>query len=76
LCRPTSGGYSGAAKKKQSEDDGQYKVGDHVTAKLSDGRKVEATIRAISQQDYDVKLIIDYGHEETATIGLWQVVKE
>jgi hypothetical protein len=30
------------AKKKQSEDDGQYKVGDHITAKLSDGRKVHA----------------------------------
>jgi hypothetical protein len=27
----------------------------------------------MSQQDGDVKLIIDYGHEETATIGLWQV---
>lgn len=62
------------AKKKESEDDGQYKVGDGITAKLSDGRKVEATIRAVSQRDGDVKLIIDYGHEETATIGMWQVV--
>jgi hypothetical protein len=61
------------AKKKQSEDDGQYKVGDHITAKLNDGRKVEATIRAVSQQDGDVKLIIDYEHEETATVELWQV---
>jgi hypothetical protein len=34
------------AKKKQSEDEGQYTVGDHITAKLSDGRKVKATIRA------------------------------
>jgi hypothetical protein len=70
-----SGGHSGMAKKKESEDDRQYKVGDHVTAKLSDGRKVEATIRAVSQQDGETKLIIDYGYEETATIGLWQVVK-
>jgi hypothetical protein len=46
------------AKKKQSEDDG-HKVGDHITAKLNDGRKVEATIRAVSQQDSYVKLIID-----------------
>jgi hypothetical protein len=61
------------AKKKQSEDEGQYTVGDHITAKLSDGRKVKATIRALSQQDGDMKLIIDYGHEETATIGLEQV---
>jgi hypothetical protein len=72
-CAPNSG-YSGIAKNKESEDDG-HKVGDHVTAKLN-GRKVEATIRAVSRQDDDVKLIIDYGHEETATIGLWQVVKE
>jgi hypothetical protein len=64
------------AKKKESEDDGQYKVGDHVTAKLSDGRKVDATIRAVAQQDGDVKLIIDYGHEETATIGLWQIARD
>jgi hypothetical protein len=65
------------AKKKQSEDDGQYKVGDGITAKLSDSRKVEATICAVSQQEGDVKLIIDYGgHEKTATIGLRQVVKE
>jgi hypothetical protein len=64
------------AKKKQSGDDGQYKVGDHITAKLSDGRKVEATIRAVSQQEGYLKLIIDYGHEEAATIGLWQVVQE
>jgi hypothetical protein len=63
------------AQKKESEGDGQYKVGDQITANLNDGRKVEATIRAVSQQDGDVKLIIDFGHEETATVGLWQVVK-
>jgi hypothetical protein len=64
------------AKKKAEEQDGrEFKVGDRVTAKLHDGRKVEATIRAVSQQDGDVKLIIDYGHEETATVGLWQVIK-
>jgi hypothetical protein len=28
----------------------------------------------VSQQDGDVKLIVDYGHEETATIGVWQVI--
>jgi small nuclear ribonucleoprotein (snRNP)-like protein len=43
------------AKKKQSENDGQYKVGDHVTAKLSDGREVEATMRAVSQQPANIQ---------------------
>jgi hypothetical protein len=47
------------AQKKESEGEGQYKVGDHITAKLNDGRKVEATIRAVSQQNADVKLIVD-----------------
>jgi hypothetical protein len=59
------------AKKKESED-GKYEVGDRIKAKLHDGRVVDATVRAVSQQDGDVKLIIDYGHEETATIELWQ----
>jgi hypothetical protein len=34
---------------------------------------VDATIRAVFQQDDETKLNIDYRHEETATIGLSQV---
>jgi hypothetical protein len=60
------------AKKKEPED-AKHEVGDHIKAKLHDGRVVDATVRAVSQQDGDVKLIIDYGHEETATIALWQI---
>jgi hypothetical protein len=60
------------AKKKESED-GNYNVGDQFKVKLHDGRNVDATIRAVVHQDEDMKLIIDYGHEETATIALWQV---
>ena len=62
------------AKKKESEN-GNYKVGDQIKAKLHDGRKVDATIRAVFQQDGETKLNIDYGHEETATIEIWQVEK-
>jgi hypothetical protein len=50
-----------------------YAVGDKVTAKLHDGRKVDATVRAVFQQDGETKMNIDFGHEETATIELWQV---
>jgi hypothetical protein len=58
---------------KTTEGEGrEYKVGDTITAKLHDGRKVDATIRAVFQQDNETKLNIDYGHEETA-IGLWPV---
>ena len=62
------------AKKKESED-GNYKVGDRIKAKLHDGRIVDATVRAVSQQDGETRLNIDYGHEETATIELGQIEK-
>jgi hypothetical protein len=64
------------AKKAPEEDGKQYKVGDKITAKLHDGRKVDATVRAVFQQDDETKLNIDYGHEEKATIELWQIQKE
>jgi hypothetical protein len=60
------------AKKKESQDARPYKVGDHVKAKLNDGRKVDAVIRAIFDQDNEPKLNIDYSNEETATIERWQ----
>jgi hypothetical protein len=59
---------------KTPEGDG-YKVGDQIKAKLHDGRKVDATVRAVFQQDDEIKLNIDFGHEETATVALWQVVE-
>jgi hypothetical protein len=56
--------------KKASEEDGkQYKVGDKITSKLHDGRIVDATIRAVFQQDDETKLNIDYGHEETGRLS-------
>jgi hypothetical protein len=64
------------AKKAPEEDGKQYKLGDKIIAKLHDRRKVDATIRAVFQQDGETKLNIDYGHEETATIELWQVVEK
>jgi hypothetical protein len=60
---------------KTPEDGREYKVGDKITAKLHDGRKVDATIRAVFQEDGETKLNIDFGHEETATVALWQVEK-
>jgi hypothetical protein len=63
------------AKKAAEEDGGGYRVGDQIKVKLHDGRKVDGTIRAVFQQDDETKLNIDYGHDETATIELWQVVE-
>ena len=62
-----------AKKKEPQDDERQFKVGDTITVKLHDGRKVDATIRAVFQQDGETKMNIDFGHEETATIELWQV---
>jgi hypothetical protein len=42
---------------------------------LNDGRLVDATVRAVSQQNGETMLNIDYGHEETATIEIWQIEK-
>jgi hypothetical protein len=55
----------------KTPEDGEYKVGDQIIVKLDERRKVHATIRASIRK---TKLNIDYGHEETATIGLGQEV--
>jgi hypothetical protein len=52
-----------------------YKVGDHVLVKLSGGRIVEATIKAILETTDGVRLQVSFGNE-TARIYLWQIVKE
>jgi hypothetical protein len=70
---PSTGGAQMAKKKPEEQDGGEFKVGDAVKVKLNDGRVVDATVRAVSQQDGETKLNIDYGHEETATIALWQI---
>ena len=51
----------------------EYKVGDRVTVILSRGRIVEATVRAVVERTDGVQLQVDYGHDETGLIGLWQI---
>jgi hypothetical protein len=66
------------AKKAKSEGDQSGKtfaVGDHLKVKLNDGRMVDAAARAVVQDEDEIKLQVDYGHEETALIGLWQIVR-
>ena len=53
----------------------QRKVGDRVLVKLSGGRIVEATIKAIVDTTEGVRLQVSFG-EETGMIYLWQVVEE
>ena len=53
----------------------KYKVGDHVLVKLSGGRIVEATIKAIRETTEGERLQVSFG-EETALIYPWQIVIE
>jgi hypothetical protein len=52
----------------------KYKVGDRVVVKLSGGRIVEATIKAIVDTTDGTRLQVSFG-EETALIYLWQVAE-
>jgi len=51
----------------------QHKVGDHVLVKLSGGRIVEATIKAVVETTEGVHLQVSFG-SETALIYPWQMV--
>jgi hypothetical protein len=52
----------------------KHEVGDHVLVKLSGGRIVEATIKAIIDTTDGVRLQVSFG-DETARIYEWQIVE-
>jgi len=51
----------------------KYKVGDYVLVKLSGGRIVQATIKAIIDTTDGLRLNVSFG-DETARIYLWQIL--
>ena len=54
-----------------------YQVGDHIRIALHGGRIEEGVIRAIHEHTNEgVKLQVDFGHDETALVPEWRVVKE
>jgi hypothetical protein len=53
----------------------KHKVGDRVQVKLSGGRIVEATIKAMTDSTDGTRLQVSFGNE-TALIYLWQVVEK
>ena len=53
----------------------KHKVGDHMLVKLSGGRIVEATVKAIVDTTDGVCLQVSFG-DETSRIHLWQVEEE
>jgi hypothetical protein len=52
-----------------------FVFGDRLQVKLSGGRIVEATIKAIVETTEGLRLQVSFG-EETALIYLWQIVIE
>ena len=53
----------------------KHRVGDHVLVKLSGGRIVEATIKALVDTTEGTRLQVDFGYDETALVYDWQVVE-
>ena len=53
----------------------KHKIGDHVLVKVSGGRIVEATIKAIVDTTDGTRLQVSFGGE-TALIYPWQIVIE
>ena len=54
----------------------KHKVDDSILVKLSGGRIVEATIKAIIDTTEGIRLQVDFGFDETALVYDWQVVEE
>jgi hypothetical protein len=52
-----------------------YKVGDHVQISLNN-QIMDAVIRAVIEHTDGLRLQVDFGHEQTALIHDWQVVKD
>jgi len=58
-----------------ANDKGKYKVGDRIQISLNN-QIFDATIKAIIETTSGLRLQVDSGHEQTALIHEWQVVKE
>jgi hypothetical protein len=54
----------------------EYKAGQHVIVKLSNGRIEEARINHVIQHSEGTKLQVDFGHDETTLVELWQVLED
>jgi hypothetical protein len=67
--------YNLGVPKKSNPAPRQFKVGDHLLVKLTAGRIVEATVKAVIETTNGVRLQVSFG-DETARIYEWQIVKE
>ena len=54
----------------------EYKPGQSILVELSGRRIVEARANHLIQDRDGIKLQVDFGHDETALIEIWQVLKD
>lgn len=64
--------YNPAVPKKPD----RYHVGDQIKANMPSGKIVPATIKAIIETTGGAKYQVDFGHDQTALIDEWQIVKD
>jgi hypothetical protein len=54
----------------------EFKVGDKIRVNLHHGKIEDAVVRAVIEHTDGTKLQVDFGYEQTALIGLKQVVSD
>jgi hypothetical protein len=54
----------------------EFHVGQRIRINVHSGRIEDATVKAIVEHTDGVRLQVDFGHERTALIRLWQVVED
>ncbi len=54
----------------------KFHVGQRIQINLHSGRIEDATVKAIVEHTDGLRLQVDFGHEQTALIHLWQVVED
>ena len=53
----------------------QFHVGQHIRINVHSRRFEDATVKAIVEHTDGPRLQVDFGHEQTALIQMWQVVE-
>jgi hypothetical protein len=53
----------------------EYQVRDRIQISLNN-RILDAVIRAVIEESSGLRLQVDFGHEQTALIEEWQMVKD
>jgi hypothetical protein len=59
-----------------SKPERKFQVGQRIRINVHSGRIEDATVKAIVERTDGVRLQVDFGHEQTALIHLWQVIED